>query len=132
MPLWDLFYFLRSYVVGSGKKMGLVDNLTSFRRLFLEESSFSPLVIGSVDSYCRRTGVPRSFVAPLFYTCWMHRALKEAARLKPGMLHRGHYFQLLSLCIEQPTAPVLQQLFHSSDSRASNRTGWHALETDHE
>jgi hypothetical protein len=132
MPLWDLFYFLRSYVVGSGRAMGLVDNLTSFQRLFLEESSFSPLVTGSVDSYCRRTGVPRSFVAPLFYTCWMHRALKEAARLRPGMLHRGHYFRLLSLCIDQHKSPVLQQLFHSSESRTNSGTGWHALETDHE
>ena len=50
-------------------------------------------------------------VEPLFYTCWMHRALKEATRLPPEHLEEGHYLRLLRLCIERRSAPALRRLF---------------------
>jgi hypothetical protein len=48
--------------------------------------------------------VPGELIEPLFYTCWMHRALKESTRLTAGNLERGHYFSVLSACIEHAEA----------------------------
>jgi hypothetical protein len=41
----------------------------------------------------------------------MHRALKEATRLRRDRVEDGHYVRLLRLCIEQRRAPTLHQLF---------------------
>jgi hypothetical protein len=48
-------------------------------------------------------------IEPLFYTCWMHRGLKEATRLTPNTLACGHYFNVLRASIDQ--REVLQPLF---------------------
>jgi hypothetical protein len=58
-------------------------------------------------------------VEPLFHTCWMHRALKEATRLTSSRLERGHYVSLLRLCIDQREAPTLRRLFSLSGLEAS-------------
>ena len=51
------------------------------------------------------TGLAESLVAPLFYTCWMHRALKESTRLTREQLHAGHYIRLLRLCMQHERLP---------------------------
>ena len=56
-------------------------------------------------------GLDPVLVAPLFYTCWMHRALKEGARLTRQRIINGHYFSVLKLCIEKQDVPSLQRLF---------------------
>lgn len=61
--------------------------------------------------YCERTGLSSDLIEPLFYTCWRHRALKEATRLPLDRLEKGHYVRLLRLCIERRSAPVLRRLF---------------------
>lgn len=111
MPLWDLFYFLRSYCVGAARARGTRDRLEGFTQHFLAESPFSQLVIEATGRYCERTALPGPLVEPLFYTCWMHRALKEANRLTPASLESGNYVNLLRLCIEQRNAPTLGRLF---------------------
>ena len=115
MPLWDLFYFLRSYVVGAARKQGIAQRLEGFQRLFLAESPWSQAAVRFVDRYVQEVGVPREAVLPLFFTCWMHRSLKEANRLEPARLAQGHYVNLLRLCVEQQDSWTLQRLAQRTD-----------------
>ena len=62
------------------------------------------MLIAATEYYRAQVGVPLELVEPLFYTCWMHRALKESTRLTSGNLERGHYFSVLNACIEQREA----------------------------
>lgn len=111
MPLWDLFYFARSYSVGAARAQGIHDRLRAFSEQFLSDTSLSRLLVDRVALYCRRAGLHPEFVQPLFYTCWMHRALKESARLTSDELERGHYVNLLRLCIEARDTSTLRRLF---------------------
>jgi hypothetical protein len=111
MPLWDLFYFLRSYCTWSANVRGVRNSLEGFVQQFMSESSLSSLVVNSVKEYCERINLPKNLVEPLFYTCWMHRALKEATRLSKDRLDRGHYVNLLRMSIDRRDAPTLQALF---------------------
>jgi SAM-dependent methyltransferase len=111
LPLWDLFYFIRSFAMSVARTAGKQDSLSVFRQQFITEAPLSPLLIEATKRYCARSGVPTQLVAPLFYTCWMHRALKEVTRLPVARLERGHYVNLLRLCIEQRNAPALRSLF---------------------
>jgi hypothetical protein len=109
MPLWDLFYFLRSYVL-LGRVRGLHSRLDSFTAAFLAESPLSSLLQQAVEHYCARVGLHPTLVEPLFFTCWMHRALKESARLHPERLGDGRFLELLRHCIAHREAPGLERL----------------------
>ena len=111
MPLWDLFYFLRSFCTWAAHDQGTRDSLTGFAQQFLGESPLHSLVIESTRRYCKRINLPAHLVEPLFYTCWVHRALKEVTRLTPARMERGFYVSLLRLCINQRSAPLFRQLF---------------------
>ncbi len=111
MPLWDLFYFMRSYGSWMARQQGNRDSLRSFAQQFLEPSALGAHLTETVAQYCSLIGLPEHLVAPLFYTCWMHRALKEATRLTPAALQTGHYANLLRLCIARRNAPGLASLF---------------------
>jgi hypothetical protein len=111
MPLWDLFYFLRSYVVGASRIRGGPDGLKAFAQQFLDDSPFSSMIVDSTKSYCEQIHLPGDLIEPLYYTCWMHRALKEATRLSPARLESGDYVNLLRLCIERHDSPTLKRLF---------------------
>lgn len=110
VPLWDMFYFMRSFGNWCARKAGVRDTLKAFAQNFLEPSEVGALLIETVENYCNRIGLQRNLVGPLLYTCWMHRALKESTRLTGTELEQGHYFNLLKLCIEQHEAPALQAL----------------------
>lgn len=111
MPLWDVFYFLRSFGVGVSRSRGVRDALVSFQQHYLVGSPIGGMLVDVTARYCARCGLSPELVEPLFYTCWMHRALKEATRLSRERLERGHYVSLLRLCIEQRSAPGLRRLF---------------------
>ncbi len=113
MPLWDLFYFMRSYIVSAARFRGSRDSLETLGQQFLEASVFSQLFVETTIRYCERMGLSPQLVQPLFYTCWMHRALKEATRLPSARLEKGHYVSLLRLCIDQQSAPTLRHLFQT-------------------
>ncbi len=113
MPLWDLFYFARSYSIGAARAQGIHDRLQGFSEQFLSDTALSRLLVDRIAHYCERVGLHRSLVEPLFYTCWMHRALKESTRLTAGQLERGHYVNLLRLGIEARDMPTLCRLFTS-------------------
>lgn len=118
MPLWDLFYFMRSYSVGAARAQGTHDRLQGFAQILLSDTPLSRLLLERVDHYRRQTGLDKTLIEPLFYTCWMHRALKEATRLSRSQLDKGHYVNLLRLCIEWRDKGTLRRLFSHSPSYA--------------
>jgi len=117
MPLWDLFYFLRSYGRWMSRVRGERDSLKSFSQNFLMPSPLSDLLARLAHRYCERVQINQRLLEPLFYTCWMHRALKEATRLTQARLEKGHYVNLLRLCIESRNAPALARLFSETSSK---------------
>jgi hypothetical protein len=119
MPLWDLFYFARSYAVIAGRRRGERRRLRSVARGWFEDGALAARFGSAVEHYCARVGVPAGAVEPLFHTCWMHRALKEATRLQPDALSRGHYRRLLALGIERRAAAGLQRTFRAGGAAAS-------------
>lgn len=115
VPLWDLFYFLRSYSILVARKGGRRDRSKGYREQFLAGGAMGQLVADATARYCQRVALPRSLVEPLFYTCWMHRALKEASTLPVNRLASGRYFRLLRLTIEErENLHTLQWLFSDS------------------
>ncbi len=100
MPLWDLLYFLRSFCVEAGRRTGNRDALAAFADSFLLRSKLQSFVTSALAHYCSAISLPASLLEPIFYSCWMHRSLKEATRLKKGALPSGHYTRLLGLCLD--------------------------------
>lgn len=120
MPLWDLFYFFRTYVSWMSRRSGIHNPLRSFEQYLINESEMSILLRRTVAKYCHGTGLETKFIRPLFYTCWMHRALKESARLSLDSMNDGHYVNLLRLCIDSADSPALMDLFHGEEAEKIN------------
>jgi hypothetical protein len=112
IPLWDLFYFLRSYAVGAARLGGGRRALQGVTLQLLEDTALNRLAADAIDRYCSRLDVPRELIEPLFHTCWMHRAVKEATRLRPVALASGHYVNLLQLCVARRGTAPLRRLFN--------------------
>lgn len=81
LPLWDLLHFLRSYGVLCARRTGLRAPARGFEMMFLADSGLSRWGRDVIARYCERVGVAESLIEPLFYTCWMHRAVQEADRI---------------------------------------------------
>jgi aminoglycoside phosphotransferase (APT) family kinase protein len=111
MPLWDFFYFMRTFGSWISRVQGVKDPLQNFTRNFLEPSALSALLAEKVACYRAHIGLDDDLIEPLFHTCWMHRALKESTRLPKADLQKGTYFNLLRRCIERRNAPALKALF---------------------
>ncbi len=118
MPLWDLFYFLRSYVMLS-RVRGLRTRAETFASHFLNGGALSGLIEDVTSEYCARTDIDPSLIEPLFYTCWMHRALKESNRLEPQRLAKGRFLEVLQMCMERQNAVGLQRLFGEEHREAA-------------
>jgi hypothetical protein len=110
MPLWDLFYFARSAGIGVARAAGTRGSLEAFARQFLPDGPTSRALAQDVERYVERIGLDHALVGPLLLTCWMHRALKEAATLAPERLAHGRYVRLLRLCLRHREAPGLRRL----------------------
>jgi hypothetical protein len=110
MPLWDLFYFMRSFGIGVAGATG-GNTLKAFADQFLFDSAVSRGLAELVERHCARIGIDRSLVESLFFTCWMHRALKESMRLGPEKVADGRYVRLLRLCLARRDAPALRRVF---------------------
>jgi hypothetical protein len=80
-------------------------------RAFFTNSSFSALAIETIRRYRRQFLLNQPLVEPLFYTCWMYLALKEATRLQPAALARGRFANLLKTCIAQRRTPKMNSFF---------------------
>ena len=111
MPLWDIFYFLKTYASLAAQKEGIQDSLKAFDEQFVKPTPFGSMLIKVAQQYCEALDIDPRFIEPLFYTCWMHRSLKEATRLTEGELKTGHYFNLLKRSMEAKETPTLKRLF---------------------
>jgi hypothetical protein len=109
LPLWDLFYFIRTYGAWSLQAAISGDVTKGFGTQFLANTALQSVLVEATARYCARVGISEQLIEPLFYTCWMHRGLKEATRLAPAQLNRGHYLNVLRASMEQRDA--LQSLF---------------------
>ncbi len=113
IPLWDLFYFFRSFAAWIARTQGQRNSLTAFFQNFFTPSPLASLLIEATRCYIHNTGLEENLVEPLFYMCWVHRALKEATRLEVDSLEKGHFVNLLRMCIENNDAPGLKALFRA-------------------
>lgn len=112
-PLWDLFYFLRSFVVQSSRRRRVRNRLRAASDDLLAVTPVSRSAAGWVAAYRTAVGVPAELVEPLFHCCWMHRAVKEATRIGPG--RRGHYAELSGLLVDRRADPGLRLLLTGED-----------------
>lgn len=110
MPLWDLFYVLRSYAVGTSRAGGEHDLLRGLRAHFFTGSPLTPWIAAGIARGVAAAGVPADLVGALFYSCWMHRALKEATRLPAAAVDAGHYANLLRMCLDHDGDARLRSL----------------------
>ncbi|MCZ7539837.1 MAG: aminoglycoside phosphotransferase family protein [Anaerolineae bacterium] len=111
VPLWDLFYFLRSFVVNAARAESAADRETGFARHLFAGTELGRLVVEATRAYCAQVQIPTQLVEPLYYTCWMHRALKQSTLLDPARLAQGPYVRLLVRSIAERDAPTLRALF---------------------
>lgn len=112
MPLWDLFYFLRSYVVSAERASGQHDRLAGFAAHFLNAGGLSDTLVEAVRGYREQVGLDNVTAETLFYTCWLHRALKQATLLPPARVDRdSHYANLLRLGIQRRDSPTLRRIW---------------------
>jgi hypothetical protein len=114
LPLWDIFHFLRSFGLAISRSTGRSDPIRSFTEQVLADSGLSRLMVQATARFCAATALRTELVEPLFYLCWMHRALKEAPRLHPARLDTGRYVNLLQRAIDERDAPGLRRLFSLS------------------
>jgi Phosphotransferase enzyme family len=110
IPLWDLFYAARSVGIGVARASGTRSSLDAFAEQYLADGPLSRALADDVGRHCAHIDLDPALVGPLFFTCWMHRALKEAARLEPHRLATGRYARLLRLCLQRRDAPGLTRL----------------------
>jgi hypothetical protein len=111
MPLWDLFYLLRSHAVGVGRQNGARRRLTAVDRFLFDRSMLSELVVEATARSVAAIRLDPAMVEPLFHLCWMHQALKEATRFTPDRVRGAHFNRLLSLGLRRRDAPTLQRVF---------------------
>ena len=116
MPLWDVFYLLRSHAVGTARRAGVRRRLAGVERYLFGASPLSDSIVRAVGGYASKLRIDPALVEPLFHLCWMQQALKEATRTDPAQVREGHYNRLLRLGLERRTAPTLQRVF-SGDGR---------------
>ena len=110
LPLWDLFYFLRSAATHASRVEGVRGWMRPVTKHFFEGSALTPVIGRAVRTYVTAVGVPPDLVPPLFHLCWVHRALKEASRLPDERLHASRYAMLVRLSQQAAGSPALQSV----------------------
>jgi hypothetical protein len=110
MPLWDLFVFLQSFSAWAGRLRGVRDHAASAAEALFETTHFNELLVRASSRYLARVGVAQDVVEPLFYTCWVDRALRTAPWVQ-GPLTNSMFFRLLRLAIAGRNRPGLRCLF---------------------
>ena len=118
MPLWDVFHLMRSLATLASRAAGRDDTLKAFADHFLTDSPSNAFLTDAAAAYCDRVGLATELVEPIFYGCWMHRALKECTRIPPDRLDQGHYLNLLRRCLDAHEEPPLRRLFSLGASPA--------------
>ncbi len=113
LPLWDLFYFIKTYGTLVARKLhGDIDSTGAFQKNFLSKTAIGDVLIEATRRYCQQINLDTRQVEALFLTCWMHRSLKEAMRLPKKQLDKGHYVNTLRIAIDHRNEGTLHHLFH--------------------
>ena len=115
MPLWDLFYFYRTWTSWIERKKGNSNPVENFAAHFFHYSPVMQHLKADIQAIVNAIHLDTALVSPLFYTCWMHRALKESMRLSPETLSGGTFVSILRACIAHQTDAALSQLINSSN-----------------
>jgi aminoglycoside phosphotransferase (APT) family kinase protein len=110
VPLWDLCYFLRTYAVAAHRARGGRGHLPAVNEIFVSSSRLHAAAVAAFQAYRERLTIPQEVIEPLFYLCWMHRAVKEASRLPASRLPASRYLAVLRLLIASRRRPALCQL----------------------
>jgi hypothetical protein len=110
VPLWDLVDFLRSFGSWVARAQGETDMVRAYATHFLAPSPLSELQAEAVRGYCARVGLPRESLEALFFSCWMQRAVREAA-WSSRPLDEGSYVNLVRACIRHREAAGSRWLF---------------------
>jgi aminoglycoside phosphotransferase (APT) family kinase protein len=112
-PLWDLLYFLRSYGTLVSRRSGARNRLQAAARHFLEPTPLQSYIVDRIHRSARELSLPSALIEPLFYACWMHRALKEATRMSSETLAHAHYGRLLHHFVDRRNEAPLRRLFNT-------------------
>ncbi len=110
LPLWDLVHFQCSFGAWAARNEGARRRLDAAVRHLAAPSPLHARFTAQISDLARVIDLPRPMIGPLFYTCWMHRALKEATRRTPATLDRGLYRRLVGELIRRRDARALRQL----------------------
>ncbi len=113
MPLWDLFYFIRTYASWVSRVKGLRDPIENFASHFFHSSPLRTTLKVNLDQYNQKNNFDSALIRPMFYSCWMHRALKESARLKESQLQKGNYIQLIRRLIQEEKSGSLSYILNA-------------------
>jgi len=119
LPLWDLFHFLWAYCTLSAGARNRASQARCFDEHFLSTTPFSHSFADAIGRYCGELGIEPSLIEPLFHTGWMHRAIREAPRLRREELDAGNYVNLLRQGIEGRHSPGLRLLFGADPGEAA-------------
>lgn len=101
LPLWDLFYFARSHVLGLAR----LRQWARRPKALVRELRFDGDLRRAVRAYGRRLQLSEELVESLFVLCWAHRALREVPRLDARRLSAGHYVGLLRASLAPTERP---------------------------
>lgn len=94
LPLWDQLYFLRSAALTYSRRRWHSRRRT-VRRHLIDGSPLTPSIAAHLGRTSTALGLEPPLVAALIHACWLHRAVKQAARLSPGQAATASYHQLL-------------------------------------
>ena len=117
MPLWDLFHLQRSYGALEANRAGARGRGEASLRHLASASPLQERFAAETADHARAVGLAPELVAPLFFTCWMHRALKESTRRTPSTLDRGPYLRFLRAMLARRAEPEVRRLLGSGDGR---------------
>jgi hypothetical protein len=112
LPLWDVFHLFRSVAVLAPQGFLPRRRIERIRRHLVEDGPIGQDFAAAVRSHAE--GLETLLIEPLFHLSWMHRALKEATRLRPSELAHGHYVRLLRMFAANRDRPNLRRVFGAS------------------
>ena len=118
LPLWDLFHLLRSYATLATSNWLPQRSLRLARSQLVDGSTLTVTFAAAVAAYREALGLRAEIVEPLYHLGWVHRAVKEASRLTPDRLSRGHYVRLLRSGMSEGATGGLDLLVGGGERRA--------------
>jgi len=116
LPLWDLFYFLRSTSLIVSRRRPWQSRRSRTRRDLIVGSAVGELVADHVRAYVDATGLDPDAVEPLFHLCWVQRAVKQARRLPAHRRSRGTFHRFVLDAVDGRDRPGLCRITMRTDS----------------